>query len=379
MKNVLTKFTFLASCFFSPGIFASENVPWESDNCDLDEFCWMMPLDTDAQQSQLPSQTLDYQAFYHPLTSVFEHEITELLESRALDPTNLENEEKLIKYAQNFPQTFKYHVLSKGEISLMSWPVYKFNCLQEDAVQSALQSLFIYKFSSKRILSVFKMSKSFIINDNANFPKQFFDVFVKMAFELFSMVLRNIDLNPSANQSEKKVVVFQIFEKLLEYCIEAHVIKGEEVKKFNFDFIQTFPDIFIDLDTEIQFKICVGFIYWDDLESLMATLDKSSNSIFHIHQFNGHSLMHYAVKMASVKCLNFVLDLLYEMALKETEMFMSPFVYAIKLQNKFVLKTFAEHGCNGSTVITIDAVNFTAKEFALLGDHLISYSFFCRR
>ncbi len=374
MKNVFKNFVILASCLLLFRALASRNISLGLYGCDDLNDDYFLPQPS---EHQLHEQNCFYCPSMNQSITVAEYEITELLESRASDPSNLETEDRLIHYSRFYPQTMVYHILAAGETSLMFWSVFKsMSYLSDEVVQMALQTLFNYKFSFKRILQVFKMSKELVLLEDAPFPKQIFSVFIKVSFQLFSLVLSNPDRSNS-NQSECKLV-YMLFEKILNYAIEARALRGQESKDFNVALIRTFPAIFIQLDTEIQFKIYLSLIYWDDPSTLAEAVGKSPISVFHVHHHNGQNLMHYAIKMSSVNCLRFLLDLLNEAALNETEKFVSPFVYAIKLEKKTVLKIFGEHGCDGSTVVSVDSINYLARDFASQEGFMKSYSFFMK-
>lgn len=306
---------------------------------------------------------------------LYENEISEILKSFAFEPTDSAILEQLNAHSQVFPKSFTFHLLSQGEFRLMNWPVYKtMTNLSDENVLEALNSLFTYKFSPRRLVELFKINKEILlIEPDAPFPRQVFTVFKRNSLNLFESVNRQLTAATNPN-------LFSLFEKIFNYANEAGIPVDEDFLKFTAGVVRNCPEYFCSLEGKVQLKIVLHLIYWDDSDSLALALERIPQIILAPVNQGGKTLLHFASKWTSTECLRFLLSLVHERALDASEeaSAICPFAYAIQLQSEPVLEVFDAFGFTGSTVFTVNSTQMTAKDYAAQMGYSISYNYFTR-
>lgn len=273
-----------------------------------------------------------------------------------------------MNYSQIYPQIVAFHILSVGEYRLMNSELFTKIELPIYKILEALQILFATHFSTVKIASVFKVNMEILIKNGPGSitSKRLFETFINNSLDLFSLTTVNTVQRDSS-------VTYLLFETIYQLANQVGIY-SPGLKSFNFDLINYFKGIFINFNQEIKLKIILNFIYWDDLDGLSLAVYSAIEMIFYIH--NGSSLIHFATMWSSLSTLNLLLDLINENALNETFGNVSPFIFAIKLQNEKVLNVFSNHGFNGETIVIFEAIQLSAKDYSEHYGHKKSFNYF---
>ena len=271
----------------------------------------------------------------------------------------------IIRFSRNFPEQTVYQILSRGEFRLMKMPFYFESYIRDEKLADALKLLFQNSFSLKTIFKILRIHKELLLkNPDLITPKSIFIGFKKNSIELFSICIGNmlkIALDPQ-NYSK----CYRLFIKIYQDIDQVHLSGPQDQDLLNFHArLSDFPDDFlVQLEQIDIFRISSNFVFWDNVERLNRIVSLVPEIVFFMPE-NGTSLLNFATKWESIECLDFLLDLVHEIAIIELiPGVLSPYAYAVAQQNPSVLAVYEKHGFNRETIITIDSIPIMAAEFA---------------
>jgi hypothetical protein len=292
-----------------------------------------------------------------------EAKVAEIIAEYSEDSNDMAALDKLINYSAFFPEETVYQILSIGEISLMSMHLYYETYISDDRIGQALRNLFLNTSCRTKLLNVLRVHINLLLNDpDLITPKSVLIVFKNNSIDLFGILAEKERERTSRIFNTNYSKCYKLFFKLFKEINLVHLTSPRDLYSFNKLLIKSQPDFLINLDSIDLYRIALNFIYWDDVEELNQMVSTSTDIVIFIPE-KCSSLLHFATEWESVECLDFLLDLVHEMAISEPEIGgVSPFVYALILRSKAVLDIYAKHGFNDETTITIDSMLITGAQ-----------------
>lgn len=273
------------------------------------------------------------------------------------------NSEKFTKlnYGNVSPEDTVYQILSIGDLRLMTRSFYYDTYISDENIEQALRNLFFNVSCKRKILDILRIHKDLVLNDpDLVTPKSVLIVFKNIAVDLFGIIAGK--KNSTGKISKNCSKIYQLFLKIYQEINSVHLASSDDLYNFNKRLSKCFPEFLINFDPIDLFRVGLNFVFWDDVEELFQIVSNSAEIVIFVPR-NCSSLLHFATEWKSTKCLDFLLDLVHEIAIIEPEAGgISSFVYALILKNKAVLEVYAKHGFNGETTVTIDSNPITAAE-----------------
>lgn len=339
---------------------------------EMDDF---LPYYSGKKTGFIPFEPLQPYGLIPSYPTSTESQINDLLDHFASNPNDTVILDRLVNYSKTFPDSTVYQILAKGETRLMSQPLYFASYSSDESIGFALKYLFYNTCDFKKLLKVIRAHKDLILNYSELItPKSVLIAFRQNAVELFSICVEKMARTGSNLHTVSKL--YRFFLKIFEDIDQVHLASPKDLYTFHKNLAKASPIFWTQLEQVDQFRIALNLIFWDDVEELSHFVSVSPDIVFYVPEC-GSSLVHFATKWESLESLDFLLDLMHEIALIEPiPGVLSPFAYAIVQQNISVLRIYYKHGFMATTIITIDSKPVTAIEFAEKSNFNQSFDFF---
>ena len=268
---------------------------------------------------------------------------------------------KLINCSKISPQETVYQILSMGELELMTMKFYYEAYISDEKIRQALRNLFYNISCKKKLLDILRIHINLLLSDpDLVTPKSVLISFKNISVDLFGISTEREFPSRAITKNYSKF--YQLFLKIYAEINLVHLTSSKDLYNFNKHLTKSFPDFLVNLDQIDLFRVALNFVFWDDVDELNQIVSNSTEIVIFIPR-NCSSLLHFATEWESTECLDFLVDLVHEIAIIEPETGgISPFVYALILKNKSVLEVYAKHGFNDETTVTIDYNPIIAAE-----------------
>lgn len=268
---------------------------------------------------------------------------------------------KLMDYSKIFPEEVVYQILSMGEIRLMTMCFYYDPYISDERIGQALRNLFQNISCKRKLLNIIRIHINLVLNDpDLITPKSVLIGFKNNSFDLFNICVEKERTSGKVYINYSKY--YQLFLKIFKEINLVHLSLPRDFNDFNKILLKSIPDLLDNINQIDIYLIALNLVYWDDVEELNQIVSNSTDIVVFIPQ-KCSSLLHFATEFESIKCLDFLLDLVHEIAILEPETGgISPFVYALMLKNKAVLDIYANHGFNNETIVTIESKQISAAQ-----------------
>lgn len=281
--------------------------------------------------------------------------ISEYPVASGYDPISMN---KLIGLSKIFPEETVFHILSMGEVRLMAMKFYYEAYISDEKLAKALKNVFNNISCKKKLLTIFRIHTSLLLNDpDLITPKSVLIGFKNISFDLFSICIER-ELMNGKNYSKCYKLFFLIYKEINS----VHLNLAKDLYHFNKTLARHLPNFYNNLDENDLYRVALNFLFWDDVDELSGLISNSAEIAVFVPQ-NSSSLLHFATEWQCIESLDFLLDLVHEMANIENESVgVSPFVYALLMQSEPVLEVYAKHGFTQDTDVTISFVHIKAAE-----------------
>lgn len=356
--GVLVFPTFLAS---SPNDFRLIGSKRPHDHFEIGENDDIMPFFNLDENSNDDMMLLENLTFPSDIFASGESKVAEIIAEYSKSSNDTVALNKLMDYSKNFPEEVVYQILSMGEIRLMTMRFYYDPYISDEKIGQALRNLFQNISCKHTLLNIIRIHINLVLNDpDLITPKSVLIGFKNYSFDLFNICAEKERTSGKVTINYSKY--YQLFLKIFKEINLVHLSSPRDFYNFNKILINYIPDFLANINHIDIYRIALNFVYWDEVDELNQIVSHSIDIVVFIPQ-KCSSLLHFATEFESIKCLDFLLDLVHEIAILEPETGgISPFVYALILKNKAVLDIYAKHEFNNETIVTIESKPISAAQ-----------------
>lgn len=348
----------LASSTSDSRLVGSKRTHDHFEICDSDDIISYFNLDERSHDDIIISDNF---TFPSDVFASGESKIAEIVAEYSKSSNDTVALSKLMDYSKIFPEEVVYQILSMGEIRLMTMRFYYDPYISDERIGQALRNLFQNISCKQTLLKIIRIHINLVLNDpDLITPKSVLIGFKNNSFDLFNICAEKERISGKITINFSKY--YQLFLKIYKEINLVHLSSPRDLYNFNKMLIKCVPDFLANIDHIDLYRVALNFVYWDDVEELNQIVSNSADIVIFIPQ-SCSSLLHFATECESIECLDFLLDLVHEIAILEPEIGgISPFVYALILKNKAVLDIYAKHGFNDETTVTIEFMPINAAQ-----------------